>query len=157
MGADNGGQHLPDRGPVGGRITGDPLQRIESTQPHIQALTAELVDRSGEPLGDLPFPAGLQLPVGDVRAHQQRRPAKALQEGRADLVLGPQPLERLVRHKPWRCHHEDGAQSSPSTPTTAAAAGSQRHTAEPHPFMSRLFHLREAHSQLTKAQAAVPR
>jgi len=54
MGADKGGQHLPDRGPVGGRVTGDPLQRIESAQSHIQVLAAELVDRAGEPLGDLP-------------------------------------------------------------------------------------------------------
>jgi len=53
MTADEGGQHFPDRGAVGRRIAGDPLQRIDPAQPDVKpvrARLAELVDRAGEPL-----------------------------------------------------------------------------------------------------------
>jgi hypothetical protein len=55
MTADEGGQHLGDGGPILGGVDGDALQSIDATQPHIQVLVAELVDRSGESLSDLAF------------------------------------------------------------------------------------------------------
>src|SRR6266540_3305398 len=42
--ADVGGQYLSDRGAVGGRVAGNPLQRIDPTKPHVKLWVAELVD-----------------------------------------------------------------------------------------------------------------
>src|SRR6266540_3966897 len=88
--ADVGGQYLSDRGAVGGRVAGNPLQRIDPTKPHVKLWVAELVDRAGEPLGDLSLSAGVELPVGEVGADEHDNPTEALQQGRSDFVLGPQ-------------------------------------------------------------------
>jgi hypothetical protein len=87
---------------------------------------AELVDRAGEPLGDLSllrnlelfaamsklFPAVHHLPVGEVRAHQQDHATKPLQQGGPDVVLRLQPLKRPVMHKPgWRRHEHHPQQA----------------------------------------------
>ena len=48
-------QNLHDRPVVVGRPFGDPLEGIDATQADIQLLVAELIDRTGESLGDLPL------------------------------------------------------------------------------------------------------
>ena len=48
-------QDLHDRPVVVGGAFGDPLEGVDATQADIQLLVAELVDRSGESLGDLPL------------------------------------------------------------------------------------------------------
>ncbi len=114
------GQHLADGGAVGGGVAGDSLQGVDAAEPHVELGVAELVDRAGEPLGDLALLGDLELlaavgklltavghlPVGEVRAHQQHHPAEPLQQGRADLVLHLQPLQRPVMHKPGWCRHQ---------------------------------------------------
>ena len=38
----------------------DPLKRVDPAQSHIETSVAELVDRAGKPLGDLPFACDFQ-------------------------------------------------------------------------------------------------
>ena len=47
-----------------GEFLGDSLQRIDAAQPHHDLLTTELVDRLGEPLGDLTLLSDRQLGPG---------------------------------------------------------------------------------------------
>jgi hypothetical protein len=54
MATDEGGQYLADRGAIGEVVTGDPLQCIDSTKPHVKLGVAELVDRTSEALGICP-------------------------------------------------------------------------------------------------------
>jgi hypothetical protein len=82
MAADERSKDLAHHGAVGGRVTGDPLQRVDPTKPHVKLGVAELVDRAGGPLGDLPLLGDLEwlaavgklfttlhhLAVGEVRA-----------------------------------------------------------------------------------------
>jgi hypothetical protein len=118
MAADEGGQHLPDRGPIGNGVASDALQRVDPAKPHVQLVVAELVDRPGVALGDLALPGGPELAVGEVHAHQQDHATKPLQQSRTDLVLCLQSLKRPVMHKPrGRCHQHHPQQSkNPSDP-----------------------------------------
>src|SRR6266567_11515 len=59
--ADEGGQHLADHGTVGGRVAGNSLQRVDPAKPHVKLDMAELVDRPGEPLRQLPLLRDLEL------------------------------------------------------------------------------------------------
>jgi hypothetical protein len=81
------------------RVPADLLEGIDATQLNVLRAVAELVDCPGEPLGDLAllgdlklFTASLQLPVREVDANQDRRPADALQQGGADIVHSLRPL-----------------------------------------------------------------
>jgi hypothetical protein len=58
MAADEGGEHLPNCDPVSWRVPCDPLRRVDPTEPHVQLRMAELVDRTGVSLRDLPFASG---------------------------------------------------------------------------------------------------
>jgi hypothetical protein len=59
MAAEIGSDHLADDGAIGRRVAGNPLQRVNAAEPHVQLGAAELVDRAGEPLGDLGLTACL--------------------------------------------------------------------------------------------------
>ena len=113
--ADERGEDLADRGAVGRRVTGNPLQRKDSTEPHVKLGVAELVDRAGEPLDDLPLLRDLELraavgdlPVGKDRAHKQHHATKPLQQGRPDLVC----TFRLASDR--SCTNQGGAATSTS-------------------------------------------
>ncbi|HEX5540645.1 MAG TPA: hypothetical protein VFX60_03645 [Micromonospora sp.] len=71
MDPNEGGKHLDDGGMVDGRVPHDAFQRVDGTYAHIdlvRAGLAQLLDRCGEPLGDLPLLGeALLLPVGLVR------------------------------------------------------------------------------------------
>ena len=67
-------------------VPGDALQRIDTAEPHIEALVAELVDCPGESLGHLPFAGDPDLPEGSRRAGQHRKTAKPLQQRRPRVV-----------------------------------------------------------------------
>jgi hypothetical protein len=47
------GEHLDDLGMVSLRIPRDPLESVDPAEAHIELVAADLVDRSGEALGDL--------------------------------------------------------------------------------------------------------
>jgi hypothetical protein len=49
------GQHLHDRPVVFLRVPCDPLEGVDATQPDVHLLVAELLNRTREPLGDLPL------------------------------------------------------------------------------------------------------
>jgi hypothetical protein len=95
MAADEGGHHLPDCGEVVGGVTGDPLQSVDPAQSDVEPVRAglaELLNRTGEPLGDLAllgdlellpsvgklFTAICELPVGEDRTRHQGHSAKDL-------------------------------------------------------------------------------
>ena len=106
MDADEGGEDLADRDPVGGRVTGDSFQCVDATKAHIKLAVTEVVDRTGVPLSDLPLSGCVVLPVGEVRTDQQERPAEALQQGCADLVVHPRFLKGALINKPaWEQQH----------------------------------------------------
>jgi len=97
--ADVGGEHLADRRPVGRGVTGDAFQRVHAPQAQVEPVRAELVDRAGEPLGELALlgdvellAGGLDLPPGEVGAKHQHPAGQALQQRRPGVVLEPEPV-----------------------------------------------------------------
>lgn len=92
MAADKRGKYVANHGAVGRGVTGEPLQRIDSSEPNVELDMAELIDRSGEPLGDLSLLCNLELlvavgkllaavghlPVGEVGTYQEDHAAKPL-------------------------------------------------------------------------------
>ncbi len=83
-----------------GKSLGDlplPIQLVPlfgRCQGMLKLLAAELKLLLGRRRGlDELAAAELKLPVGDIGPHQQHHPAKPLQQGRADLVLGFEPLK----------------------------------------------------------------
>src|SRR5207249_4696431 len=47
------GQHLYHDGVVAGGVAGQPLQRVDAAQPHVQLVRAQLLDRFAESVGEL--------------------------------------------------------------------------------------------------------
>ena len=82
MAADERGQNLLDRTSVDSRFLGDPLQRIDAAQSHVDLLVTELLDGAGEPLGDLPLPIQLMLLLG------RRKGVFKLFSGELQLLAG---------------------------------------------------------------------
>jgi hypothetical protein len=94
MAADEGGQHLLDRRAVAWRVVGDALQRVDAAEADIKLRAAELVDRTSEPLGDLPllsdpklFAASSELPPGGIGAGEHGQAAEPLQQSGMGIVL----------------------------------------------------------------------
>lgn len=88
---------------VGGGVLGDAFQGVETTEPHIGLVGPQVVDGTREPLGDLPFPAHLDLSPGRNDAQDKQRPSSALQQRRSGIVahsiLGLLQLDALFgRH-----------------------------------------------------------
>ena len=69
MVADEGDQHLSDGRPIDRGVSGNPLQRIDSTDPNVGLAMTELVDRAYEPIGELALPS--DPPVGGGRHPQE--------------------------------------------------------------------------------------
>jgi hypothetical protein len=68
--ADIGAEHVLDRLAVGRRVPGDAFQRVESTDADVSVRAAQLIDCTAEPVGELPFPADMDLaPGGDGADH----------------------------------------------------------------------------------------
>jgi hypothetical protein len=59
-----GGEHLSNCRPVGGRVSSNPLKRVNPTDPHIELVVADLVDGAGVPLGDLTLLGDTKLLAG---------------------------------------------------------------------------------------------
>src|SRR4051812_17034993 len=99
-----GGQDLGNRRLVSWRILRDALQGVDAAQRDVDLalVIAELVDRSGEPLGDLAltlkivlFTAALdvvlQLLPSEVGASGNNNTTKGLKQRRAHVVLELEP------------------------------------------------------------------
>ena len=71
-----------------GEFLGDSLQRIDAAQPHHDLLTTELVNRLGEPLGDLTLLSDRQLVLGCLEL-RGGRPEVVLERVTVELQLPP--------------------------------------------------------------------
>lgn len=113
-----------DRLAVVRRMVRDSPQRVESTDPHVRLLAAELVDCPAEAVSDVPFSGGVQsllanpqLPPGGVRPEEEDSATGRLQKCRAHTVDGSEPFsgrdpgtrQIAVDHQP-RQHHDDYGQ-----------------------------------------------
>ena len=67
----------------------DSLERIESTKPHIQALVAELLDRTCKPLGDLALTIQLERARGEVKTGKESPADKSLKQRSTDICSPP--------------------------------------------------------------------
>jgi hypothetical protein len=65
--SDVGGQDLGDGRLVRLGVAGDALQRVDAAEADVELVRAELVDRAGEPLGDLALPRNLELLSGVLK------------------------------------------------------------------------------------------
>ena len=60
----------------------DPLKRVDATEPHFQLVTAELLDRLAEALGDAPLPVRFGLrEMPHQRNAGDRQPATSVRIG----------------------------------------------------------------------------
>ena len=103
MGADECAKDFGDGPPVGGRVPGDALQGEDAAEAHVRRLAAELVDRTGEPLGDLSFAVDLDLPPCRDGPGDQQQPSDALQQRSPSVVL-QFGLGLLQLDSPIACH-----------------------------------------------------
>jgi hypothetical protein len=97
-----GGLDRDDGLTVPGRLLRDPPQRVQPADAHIQLVAAELVDRPGEPVGDVtllrgtqPVLAHPQLPPRGKRPEEHDKAADDLQKRRTDGVHRTQPVPRV--------------------------------------------------------------
>jgi AAA domain len=89
-----------DRSSVGRGVSGDALQGVDAAKPNVWIFAAQMVDSSGEPLGDLPLPADMDLPPRRDHACDKQRAGDGLQHGCAgvllQLLLGLPQLDALL-------------------------------------------------------------
>jgi hypothetical protein len=104
-----GHQHLGHGQAVVGCLAGDLLQPIDTAQPHLGPVAAELVDRAGEPLAGLALAGQLlggggllavggELLEGQNGAGQHGQPGDGLQRRGAQVVLELQT--RIAQRQP---------------------------------------------------------
>jgi len=118
MGADQRAEDFCDGPSVGRRVPGYTLQGEDATEAHVRCSAAELVNRPGEPLGDLPFPVDLDLPPGRDGPGDQQQAGDALQQRGPSVVLqsglGLLQLDSLVGacHALQLCRGQRGVQKT---------------------------------------------
>ena len=81
------GEDFDDRPVFALRRLRDPLKRIDPAKAHVQALVAELLDRTCEPLRDLALTIQLERARGEVETGEESPANKGLKQRRADIVL----------------------------------------------------------------------
>jgi hypothetical protein len=67
-------------------IAGDALKRVHASDPDVDDIAADLVDGSGEPLGDLTFSADVHLPPARYRSTQHNESCETLQDRSPHVV-----------------------------------------------------------------------
>jgi hypothetical protein len=112
-------------------MLGQPPQRVQTADPHVRLVVAELVDGMPELLGEVPFLrepqrvlANAKLPPRGVRAEEQHDAGRALQERRADAVDRGEPVLRrdvsgteiVVDHHPGHLDEGDAQEHQPDGP-----------------------------------------
>lgn len=87
MVADKGAEDELDCVAVRRGVPRNAFQGVDTTDADVEVVAADLVDRTGEALGDLPFAVDVDLSPGRRRANDDQQTGRHLQQGRADVVL----------------------------------------------------------------------
>jgi hypothetical protein len=87
MTADERAKHYPYAAAILGRVPGDTFQSVEGADSYVDVIAAELLDSTGEAIGELPFTVDLNLSPGSQCADYDEYTTQSLQQSRSSVVL----------------------------------------------------------------------
>jgi len=95
------GQALYDRLVIFRRVSCDTSKCSDASDSNCQLVVTELINCTGEAVGDVPFLIQLKLAEGEVDAEEENGAPDPLQQGGAHIVLKREPLIHKLLAFDW--------------------------------------------------------